>query len=294
VTDSISVREGRRIIPIVPQVVRRHAGLAARGLHVEHHVVTPTEFPERELLQHNLFLYTGPTARAEIKSPEFAGMRWIHPGSLWIMPQGSRHGVRFESNMEGIALAFDGPMFDRMVQSADGRHTLPIMHSLGVCPPTIDHLMRALQHECLHPSTDDGLGLECIATAIALAISRHAGAIPPAEKAGPRLTPRQIRNVQAYVEMHVHEQISLADLAAAAGLSSFHFLRSFKGSMGSTPARYVMDRRMERARYLLRIGNMTVTEIGLGVGFEDLSHFSRAFRRSVGVAPSVFRSKAQQ
>lgn len=292
-TGSISVREGSQILPIVPGVVRRHSGLAARGLHVEHHAVEPTEFPERELLQHNLFLYTGPASQAEIKSPEFSGMRWLRPGSMWIMPEGSRHGVRFQSNVEGVALAFDPLTFDRLVQSADGKHSLPIMHSLAACPPKIDHLMRALMHESLDASADEGFGLECIATAIALAVCQHAGAVPVTPKAGPRLAPRQIRAVQAYVETHLHQPIALADLAATAGLSSFHFLRSFKGSLGSTPARYVLERRMERARYLLKVSNLPVSEIGIGVGFEDVSHFSRAFRRVVGVAPSVFRSAAQ-
>lgn len=292
-TGSISVREGNQILPIVPRVVRRHPGLAARGLHVEYHAVEPTEFPDRELLQHNLFLYTGPATRAEIRSPEFSGMRWLHPGAMWIMPEGSRHGVRFESNVEGVALAFDPSTFDRLVQSADGKHSPSIMHSLAKCPPKIDHLMRALMHESLDASSDGGIGLECIATAIALAISQHAGAVPATTKAGPRLAPRQIRAVQAYVETHLHQSIALADLAATAGLSSFHFLRSFKGSLGSTPARYVLDRRMERARYLLKVSSLSVSEIGIGVGFDDVSHFSRAFRRAVGVAPSVFRSAAQ-
>jgi AraC family transcriptional regulator len=295
VTGSILVREGSQILPIVPHVVRRHSSLAARGLHVEHHMVEPTEFRERELLQHNLFLYTGPAARAEIKSPEFTGMRWIHSGAIWIMPKGSRHGVRFESNMEGIALAFDPSTFDRMVQAADGKQSLPIMHSLAKCPPRIDHLMRALMHESLDENTDESIGLECIATAIALAVCQHAGAVPSeAQKTGPRLAPKQIRAVQAYVETHLHQQISLGDLAATAGLSSFHFLRSFKGSLGSTPARYVLERRMERARYLLKIGNLTVSEIGLAVGIENVSHFSRAFHRTVGVTPSNFRKSVQQ
>jgi AraC family transcriptional regulator len=293
VTGSISVRQGNQIVPIVPQVVRKHSGLAARGLHVEHHSVEPTEFPERELLQHNLFLYTGPAARAEIKSPEFTGMRWIHPGSMWIMPEGSRHGVRFESNMEGIALAFEPSTFDCLVQSAGGKSSRTIVHSLAACPPKIDHLMRALMHESVDASTNEGIGLECIATAIALGICQHARALPEVAKTGPRLAPKQIRAVQAYVEMHLHQQISLADLAGAAGLSSFHFLRSFKGSLGSTPARYVMDRRLERARYLLKISNSTISEVGLSVGFEDVSHFSRAFRRATGVTPSAFRSATQ-
>ncbi|WP_446742297.1 helix-turn-helix domain-containing protein [Silvibacterium acidisoli] len=254
----------------------------------------PTEFCERELLQHNLFLYTGPAAQAEIKSPEFSGLRWIRPGALWVMPQGSRHQVRFERNVEGVALAFDPATFDRMVQSSDGKASMPIMHSLNVCPPAINHLMRALMHESNDPSTPDGIALECIATAIALATCQHARAIATTTKTGPRLAPKQVRAVQAYAETHLHQQISLADLAATAGLSPFHFLRSFKGSLGSTPAQYVLDRRMERARHLLRVSALTVSEIGIGVGFEDVSHFSRAFRRAVGVTPSAFRNSAQQ
>lgn len=292
-TGSISVQEGSQIVPIVPHVVRRHSQLAARGLHVEHHTVRPMEFSERVLLQHNLFLYTGPVARAEIRSPEFSGLRWISPGSIWVMPQGSRHAVRFESNMEGIALAFDPAMLEHLVQSADGKQSVPIMHSLTVCPPKIEHLMRALMYESFDAGTDNGVGLECIATAIALAISQHAGAISPSAKNGTRLAPKQIRAVQAYVETHLHEQMSLADLATTAGLSSFHFLRSFKASLGETPARYVMDRRMERARYLLKVGKLPIAEIGMSVGFEDVSHFSRAFRRTMGMTPSAFRRAAQ-
>jgi AraC family transcriptional regulator len=294
VTGSISVREGSQIVPIVPQVMWRHPALAARGLYVEHHMVERTEFSERELLQHNLFLYTGPASRAEIKSPEFTGMSWLSPGSMWVMPQGSRHRVRFESNVEGIALAFEPSTFDLLLQSADGKQSLPIMQSLAVCPPKIEHLMRALLHESLDESTEEGIGLECIATAIALSICQHAGAVSTPTKTGPRLAPRQIRAVQAYVETRLHQQMSLADLAASAGLSSFHFLRSFKGSLGSTPARYVMDRRMERARYLLKVSKITVSEVGISVGFEDVSHFSRAFRRAMGITPSAFRSAVQQ
>ena len=292
--ESISVRQGNQTIPIVPRVVRRHAGLAARGLHVEHHEVKATEFPERELLQHNLFLYTGPVAQAEIKSPEFNGMQWLRPGDLWIMPEGSRHGVRFMSDVQGVALGFNPSYFAHLVESAGGRQPLAIMESLAACPPKVDYLMRALMHESLDPSTEEGTALECVATAIALAICQHAGAVTTTTKAGPRLAPKQTRAVQSYVEDRLHRPISLADLAAVAGLSSFHFLRSFKGSLGTTPARYVLDRRIERAKILLRNGGLTVAEVGISVGFEEVSHFSRAFRRMVGFAPSAFRRSVQQ
>lgn len=257
---------------------------------MEHHSVEPAEFPERELLQHNFFMYTGPTVRAEIKSPDFDGMQWIRPGVLWVMPQGCRHAVRFEGPTEGVALAFDPVRFDNLVESAGGKCASQIVQSLAASPPKIEHLMRALDHESKLPSTYDHFGLECIATAIALALSQHARAIATPPKAGARLTPRQIRAVQAYVEEHLEHPITLAESAAVAGLSSFHFLRAFKQSMGVTPGQYVLDRRMERARSLLMSSKLSIAEVGISVGFDYSSHFARAFRRAVGTTPSMFRN----
>jgi AraC family transcriptional regulator len=289
-SDSISVRQGTQIIPIVPNVLRRHPSLAARGLLVEHHAVEPTEFPEREPQQHNFFMYTSPAVRAEIKSPDFSGLRWIRPGALWVMPQGCRHEVRFEGPVEGVALAIDPARFDNLVEAAGGKSAIGIVQSLAASPPKIEHLMRALDHESKLPSTHDHFGLECIATAIALALSQHARAIAEPPKTGARLSPRQIRAVQSYVEEHLERSIALAELAAAAGLSSFHFLRAFKQSLGVTPGQYVVDQRMARARSLLKSSKLSIAEIGISVGFDYSSHFARAFRRAVGTPPSAYRS----
>ncbi len=288
--DSISVRQGTQIIPIVPNVVRRHANLAARGVLVEHHTVAPTDFPERETQQHNFFMYTSPAVRAEIKSPDFSGIRWVRPGALWVMPQGCRHQVRFEGAVAGVALAFDPVRFDNLVESAGGKHSSNLVQSLAASPPKIEHLMRALDHESQLPSTHDRFGLECIAIAIALALSQHARVVAMPSKKAAQLVPKQVRAVESYVEEHLDRSISLAELAAHAGLSPFHFLRAFKQSVGVTPARYVLDRRMAGARVLLKTGCLSVSEIGIRVGFDHSSHFARAFRRAVGVTPSSFRN----
>lgn len=243
-------------------------------------------------MQHNFYLHTGPAVRAEVKSPEFTGVQWVRAGALWVMPRGSRHSVRFEGNVkvEGIALAFDPARFDTLVQSAGGTCSTTVVQSLAASPPKIEHLMRALEYESDQPSSDDHFALECIATAIALALSQHAKATAIPSKAGSRLAPRQIRAVETYIEAHLHQPASLADLAATAGLSPFHFLRSFKQSQGMTPCQYLLDRRIERAKVLLRDNELSIGEIGLSVGFEHSSHFTRAFRRVVGVAPSAYRS----
>ncbi len=262
---------------------------------MKRHANAPAEFPERELQQHNVDLHTGPAIRAEVKSPDFSGIQRVRPGSLGVMPQGRRHAVRFEGSVpvEGVALAFDPGRFESLVQSAGGKSSTTVVQSVAASPPKIEHLMRALEYESDQPSTPDGFGLECIATAIALALSQHAGATALPSKAGSRLAPRQIRAVQSYVEEHLQRSIALADLAAAAGLSSFHFLRAFKLSVGVTPCQYVLDRRMERAMSLLQSSELSIGEIGLCVGFEHSSHFTRAFRRAMGIAPSTYRNSLQ-
>ena len=289
-SDSISVRQGTRIIPIVPSILRQHPALAARGLHVEHHAIKPAAFPEREPQQHIIYLHTGPSVRAEIQSAEFSGVLWIRPGALWVMPQGSRHAVRFEGRVEGIALAYDPFRFDELIRSAGGNNAAHIVQSLAASPPRIEHLMQALAHESQQPSTPDLLGLECIATAIALALCQHARNPAASPRPGPRLAPRQIRSVQSFIDDHLDHSITLADLAATARLSPFHFLRAFKQTLGITPGRYVLGRRMERARSLLKSSNLSIAEVALSVGFAHSSHFTHAFRRVVGTAPSVFRN----
>lgn len=290
-SDSITVREKSQIVPIVSNVVRRHPNLAARGVLVEHHAIEAAEFPEREPLQHNFFMYTCSSVQAEIKSPDFSGLRWVRPGALWVMPQGSRHEVRFEGPVEGVALAFDPARFENLVESAGGNCAIEIVQSLAASPPKIEHLMRALDHESQLPSTHDHFGLECIATAIALALSHHAKAITmESSKTGARLAPKQIRAVHAYVEEHLDQPISLDELAASAGLSSFHFLRAFKRSLGVTPGQYVLDRRIEKARFLLKNSDLGIGAVGIRVGFDYSSHFARAFRRAVGITPSTFRN----
>jgi AraC-like DNA-binding protein len=103
------------------------------------------------------------------------------------------------------------------------------------------------------------------------------------------LTPRVLRRVREHVEMHLAEKISVAALAAIAGLSMFHFARAFKQSEGMTPHDYLVRRRVRRAMELLANSDLPVAEIALAVGFSDSSHCTRRFREEVGVCPRDYR-----
>jgi AraC-like DNA-binding protein len=85
-----------------------------------------------------------------------------------------------------------------------------------------------------------------------------------------------------------HEQnVQLADMARAAGLSPYHFLRLFRRAMGETPHAYLTRVRLDHAKKVLARGG-TVTEACFDVGFSSVGSFSALFTREVGVAPSVY------
>lgn len=98
----------------------------------------------------------------------------------------------------------------------------------------------------------------------------------------------QKRTVAEHIEHHLAECIPLRELAGLARLSPYHFSRAFKQSFGAPPHRYHLMRRIERAKAWLASTLMSVTEIGLALGFADTSAFSATFHKLTGFTPSAF------
>jgi AraC-like DNA-binding protein len=100
-----------------------------------------------------------------------------------------------------------------------------------------------------------------------------------------------LRRARDLVDREYARPLDLNGMAAAAGVSKYHFLRCFAATYGRTPAVYLAERRIERAQDLLRATNTTVTEVCLLVGYSSLGSFSRKFTELVGVSPSAYQAK---
>jgi AraC family transcriptional regulator len=81
-------------------------------------------------------------------------------------------------------------------------------------------------------------------------------------------------------------------IARAAGLSEFHFARAFKAAVGSTPHRYLNERRLLRAQALLRTTDLKLSEVAMAAGFGSQSHLTTAMREFCGVTPKRYRELA--
>jgi transcriptional regulator GlxA family with amidase domain len=90
------------------------------------------------------------------------------------------------------------------------------------------------------------------------------------------------------------EPLDVSALARTALMSPGHFQRSFRAAFGETPYGYLMTRRIERAKALLRRGDLTVTEVCLAVGCTSLGSFSSRFTELVGETPSAYRARTHE
>jgi transcriptional regulator GlxA family with amidase domain len=113
--------------------------------------------------------------------------------------------------------------------------------------------------------------------------------LAPVRQSRGGLPPGAMRRVREHVETHLSESVELAELAAIAGMSVFHFARQFKQSAGITPHHYLVEKRVERAREMLARTDLSLSEIAIVTGFSDQSHFARHFRQMLGLTPGQFR-----
>jgi AraC-type DNA-binding domain-containing proteins len=108
-----------------------------------------------------------------------------------------------------------------------------------------------------------------------------------------RLSPSALRRTLTFIDDHLVENFTLEDMAAAAGCSRFHFARAFRSSTGVSPWRYVTARRLKQAETLLRTREgLSVAEVCHMVGFQDQSHFTRAFKNVFSVTPGSVRRRS--
>lgn len=103
------------------------------------------------------------------------------------------------------------------------------------------------------------------------------------------LAPWQMRRVVIFIEQRLPQHISSTEVAAVTRLSPGYFSRAFKGSFGMTPCNYILRKRVERAQAMMLESDASLCQIALDCGFCDQAHFSRLFRRYVGISPNIWR-----
>jgi AraC-like DNA-binding protein len=102
---------------------------------------------------------------------------------------------------------------------------------------------------------------------------------------------RHLLRAKDLADARYQDQLSVDDLASAAGLSRAHFSREFRRAFGEPPHAYLLTRRLERAAALLRSTDRSILDVCLSVGLASLGSFTTSFTRTYGVSPAAYRER---
>ena len=139
----------------------------------------------------------------------------------------------------------------------------------------------------------DAAEFEELALRLAGAVSAALAETRRSSLAPSRRDEKRIAAALHRIEAQADEPLSLSDLAGAAAMSPYHFLRTFRAVVGMTPHQYVLHTRMHRAAVRLRRTSDSISAIAFTAGFGDLSTFNRRFQRTVGMSPGAYRASSR-
>lgn len=109
-----------------------------------------------------------------------------------------------------------------------------------------------------------------------------------------KLDQKQVDKIDQYIDRNIGSKISVEDLADLLRCSKFYFLREFKKFVGITPYQYLLNKRLEQARMLLSAPQNTISSVGFDLGFNDQSHFTKAFKNQFGLTPKQFQEQTRE
>ncbi len=213
------------------------------------------------------------------------------------MPAGSQAGWRWSGRRDLLSIYLEPGLVGRVAAEAfdldPARLTVPPLDGLEL--PHLRAAITAVGAELASGGPGGPLAAESLANLLAVHLIRHVSAPRRLERGRDGLLPRgRLRAVMEYIEEHLDGCPTLAQIAAVAHLSPYHFARQFKAATGLPPHQYDIARRVERAKQLLHAGtDVSLAEIALHAGFSDQSQFSCHFKRLIGVTPGQFRTPAR-
>lgn len=214
----------------------------------------------------------------------------VSAGHFHISAAGRAAHVSWTAAMCSLVIAMEDRFLKRTVADAFGGAVPRVRSRAALRDPAIEELVACLRRGMSDRSPSGGLCLEHVGMSLALRLFETYGDIArrPAPVRGGLGLSRE-RRIVDYIEAHLGEDIGLAALAAEAGLSPHHFGKAFKASFGKPPCRYMTERRVRKAKEMLLLSRLSVTEIAHALGFASHSHFSDVFRKMTGTTPSQFR-----
>lgn len=223
------------------------------------------------------------------------------PGSACICPRGV--AVKYlhihSGSLEMLHLYLPQNLFGNLECPDDSPVDSGLMYTGGFFDPLVQHIGLAIAEELQAEHSAGRIVLDSLALALAARMLQHYTRQNPKKlsgsfidgKAAGALDHVRLNRVLEFMYQNLGTDIALDELASVACLSVYHFARAFKLATGSSPFQYFTDLRVARAKALLADLNFTVEDVAFLTGFSSGTNFARAFKKSVGISPTLYRDQ---
>ncbi len=271
-----------------PAVLKRDA--AWNGIKLAHYRFPAGELPEHRHQEHLAIIAMNEGCGGEIRTASGFSARGQTRGSVCVIPSGQPFTATLETASEHLAIYLDPSL---VLQAASEFRTPSGVQVIERClprDPVISSVGLALLAELESEGLSGRLYAESLANVLAVHLLRYyTASAGSTQRFTGGLSGQKLGRVMAYITDNYESDLSLADLARVAGMSTFHFAREFKRTTGTTPHQHVIKVRVERAKALLTGSEMPLIEVSSRSGFSHQSHFTRLFRRLTGTTPQSYR-----
>lgn len=198
---------------------------------------------------------------------------------------------RREKASEYVNLMLEPQLITQLADDNGITTSIDLEHKVIFPDPTILHVAQLLKSEAINGGLSGSLYVESLRNLLAIHLLRNYTGVK--QKSSPEvgvLDTLKLQEIKDYIEENLAEEFTIANLAGLVPMSEFHFARTFKSLVGEPPHRYILKRRVERAKILLQVTQYSAAEIAYQVGFSNPSHFTSQFRKLVGATPKVYRN----
>lgn len=264
------------------------------GIHLAHYHQLSGEIPEHYISQHIISISARNPEVLEVISD---GKSWITSSELkdnliQVYPADRSYQVGWVGESEFIHCYIDPQKLSEIAYESIDPDCLELMVHFMRYDPLIYQIVLALKTELETNPLSSRFYAESASTFLAAhLVKNYATKQWVFQEYTGGLSSLKLRRAIAYIQDHLAENISLDAMATEVGMSRFYFCRLFKKSTGITPYQYLIKCRIEKAKVILRQRNLSITKIALEVGFSNQSHFTKHFKRLLGVTPKKFSDK---
>jgi AraC family transcriptional regulator len=222
----------------------------------------------------------------------------IGPRRICVAPGGSVIKTSHTGQPEILQVYVRQALYESVVNEIYGCEAseAEIVPRYAILDPLLEQLVLAIRAALQNGTAEDRLYMDTIGQMIALHLARHHSARSRnTALLGTKTFPGwKTQHLTEFIEENIGGDLSLDTMAREIQVCPLYLPRAFRIAVGKSPHQYVLERRIEHAKELLRNTEMPIVEVALASGFSSQSHLSNSFRRSVGASPANYRRQRYQ